>query len=394
MAGTQVTLVDTFGNPVTPTTASGVLAVVPSDGTNLASVFPAGFLRTTDEPRQVFYDPHDSTLDTTNRWNAPVSSGGGVGAAVTAGVLSLATGTTGSGYSYLTSQPTFTPTIPGWLGNSWAIALPDLAAPTANTYRFWGIGTVPATPTTAAPVTDGYGFELATNGVMYAVTYAAGVRTVIQDLSAATGNAKQPTTSGYHRYGVFYRTDRPIWFIDSIANTVAAPSFPVGPTVQTLPLTLVAVAASSAPGSSGVLQSTGEAVWDTAKNNTTLSDGKYGWRKATVKPANSAALSTDTALAVTQCTAGVATQTAVAVGTSSTTLLAANPARISAVFWNNSATAIFLKYGATATTSSFTTVVGTSAVYKLDRFEYSGIVTACTSVGTATSIFCTELTLS
>jgi hypothetical protein len=34
----------------------------------LAEVFPAGFLRVSDEPRQTFYDPFDSTLDTITRW--------------------------------------------------------------------------------------------------------------------------------------------------------------------------------------------------------------------------------------------------------------------------------------------------------------------------------------
>ena len=100
-----------------------------------AGIFPAGFLRTSDEPRQLFYDPFDS-FDTTNRWASPTSAGGGVAASVTAGVLTLGSGTTANGYSYFQSIPTFAPTVPSWLGVSFAISIENAVG--NNAVRFWG----------------------------------------------------------------------------------------------------------------------------------------------------------------------------------------------------------------------------------------------------------------
>ena len=257
--------------------------------------FPAGFVRVTDEPTQVFYDPFDTTLDTTNRWNTPTTTGTGVAASVTSGVLSLGTGGTANSTSQLSSIPTFTPTVPSWLGYSFAIKLESPVV--TNTYRFWGTGTAPGTPTSTAPLTDACGFEIDTLGKLHAVVYAAGVRTSIQDLSAATGNSKQPTDANYHRYIVYYRTDRVFFYIDSLDTPVATSNFQ-SPNVQTLPIRLQAIAHSSPPAIPQTIQCTGLAVWDTGKNNQTLSDGTFGWRKATVKPASTAAVATDTALVV------------------------------------------------------------------------------------------------
>ncbi len=171
---------------------------------SFGTVFPAGFVRVSDEPTQIFYDPFD-TLDATDRWIA-TSAGGGVGPAVAVGNLTIGTGTTINGYSHAVSKPSLEPTVPAWLGISSVIKLeyPIIL----NTYRFWGLGTAPGTPTAAAPLTDAIGFELATDGKLYAVVYASGVRTVIQDLSAATGNNKQPIDALSHHYIIYYRTDR------------------------------------------------------------------------------------------------------------------------------------------------------------------------------------------
>ena len=258
------------------------------DGTNLASIFPATFLRTTDEPRQVFYDPFDAAPDTTNVW-ASTTGSSGVAAAVSGGVLSLGTGTTANGFSKIVSLPTFKLPIPGWLGNSFAIALPDGAAPTANAARYWGLFTSPTTPTVAAPVTDGYIFELATNGKMSCVVYAAGVRTLIADLSASTGTGTQPLNASYHRYIIYVRTDKTYFYIDGLApaNLVATTNFQ-SPAIQTLPTSLLTIADTpTPPASNSQIQCAGLAVWDTGKNATQIADGTFPFRKASVSAAGS-----------------------------------------------------------------------------------------------------------
>ena len=247
------------------------------------TIFPAGFQRVTDEPKQIFYDPFDAALDTTNVWTTPTVGNSAVLASVATGTMSLGTGTTASGWSKLFSIPTFKLSIPAWTGFSFAIIIPDGAAPTANSYRFWGAGTPATTPTTAAPMTDAVGFELDTAGKLYAVVYAGGVRTQIADLSS-TGNSTQPLNANGHRYIVYVRTDKVYWYIDGLKNEVASSNFQ-SPQIQTLPITLLAVGGSTPPASNSQIQSMGLAVWDTGKNATQLADGIYPFRKATISSA-------------------------------------------------------------------------------------------------------------
>lgn len=261
-------------------------------GTTSVNAFPAGFIRVTDEPKQIFYDPFDAALDTTNLWTTPTVAAPGVIAAVSAGVMTMGAGATASGWSKLTSQSTFKLSVPAWLGYSFAIAIPDLAAINANTTRFWGAGSIPATPTVGVPITDGVGFELS-SGKMYAVVYAGGTRTQIQDMSAATGNATAPTDTAYHRYIVIVRTDKTYWYVDGLGSTnLAATSNFQSPQVQTLGQSFVAVGSATNAAAANI-QCAGSAVWDTGKNATQIADGAFPWRKQTVKAASTAAAATD-----------------------------------------------------------------------------------------------------
>jgi hypothetical protein len=255
-------------------------------------VSPSGFLKVTDEPTQLFYDPFDSVLDVGTIWSS-ANGNSGVAAAVTFGFLSLGTGTVANGYSKLTSVPSFKLPTPAWLGFSSVIALPDGAAPTANSFRFWGSGTAPATPSTTTPVTDGIGFEITTAGKMIAVVYSGGTRTAVQDLSSS-GNNKQPLNATSHRYIVYVRSDKIFWFIDGLdtTNLVATANFTYT-IVQTLPSLFVAVGGPTPPVSNTQIQCYGTAVWDTGKNNFQISDGTYPWRKATVNASNQMSVSVD-----------------------------------------------------------------------------------------------------
>lgn len=326
---------------------------------NPVSAFPATFLRTTDEPHQVFYDPFDSTLDVTNRWTSTQGSSG-VAASNTAGVMSMGTGTTANGYSKLTSQPSFTPTIPAWMGVSDAIALPDGAAPTANSYRYWGTGTTPGTPTATSPVTDGYGFELNTDGKLRAVVYAGGTRTVVQDLSTS-GNSTQPLDANYHRYIIYIRTDKTYWYIDGItsANLVATSNFQSSQ-VQTLPRLFLAVGGTTPPASNTQIQCTGATAWDTGKNNVEISDGTFPWRKATIDGIGNQQVKQ---------VASSAALTNVAGSASSVTLLAANTARIGAQISNDSSSVIYIKFGTTASTTSYTVSLAGAASAPFSYYE-------------------------
>jgi len=261
-------------------------------GSTAVNAFPAGFARVTDEPHQVFYDPFDAALDTTNRWAATTTAGTGtpVAASISAGVLTMSSGT-GTGYTYLQSQPSFTPTVPAWLGVSFLIKLETPLLATAH--RFWGAGTSPATPTAALPITDGYGFEVDTLGKLNAVIYASGTKTIVADISAKV------TDANYHRFIVYYRTDKIFFYIDGLDSASLAATYSAttaaGPNVQTLP---VKMAAEGNSGTTATITCAGLAVWDTGKNSVTLSDGSFGWRKATIKPGSTAAVATDSPVVV------------------------------------------------------------------------------------------------
>lgn len=292
------------GSTIITTGVAGQEKVGISDSLG-GSIFGTPYGRATVElnPHQIFYDPFDGALDTTDRWTTPTVGNSAVAATTAIGAMTLGTGTTASGWSKLSSQSAFTPTVPGWIGFSFLNLLPDLAAPIANSYRFWGSGNIATTPTVAAPMTDAVGFEVDITGKMFAVIYTAGVRTAVQDLSAATGNSKQPTDALLHRYIVKVRTDRVYFYIDGessgqLVATFSATTATSGPSIQTLPISFLAVGAATPPVSNAQLSSLGAVVWDAAQNNNTLSDGSFQWRKATVKKASTAAVASDTALVV------------------------------------------------------------------------------------------------
>ena len=280
--------------PVVLASDQTTVPVKVTDGTNVVSIFPSTFLRTTDEPRQVFYDNFDSAPDTVNVWNSTQGSGG-VAAAVVNGILSLGAGTLANGFSKILSIPSFKLPIPGWLGFSDAIALSDGASPTANVARYWGTFSSPAAPTTSAPITDGYVFEESTTGKLSAVVYAAGVRTLIADLSSSGTNV-QPLDALYHRYLIYVRTDKTYYYIDGVgpSNLVATTNFQ-SPAIQTLGTGLLVVNGPTPPVSNIQIQCAGLAVWDTGKNATQIADGTFPWIKSTVKKGSTAAVATDTA---------------------------------------------------------------------------------------------------
>lgn len=360
--------------------------------------FPAGFIRTTDEPHQVFYDPFDSTIDTTNRWTITTGNSA-VAASNTTGVMSMGTGTAASGWSKLVSQPTFIPTIPAWLGFSFAINLPDGGSGfTSNAYRFWGAGNPASTPTTAAPMTDAVGFEITTSGHLAAVVYAGGTRTQIADLFGTT----QPQDTNSHRYIVYVRTDKTYWYIDNLATPVASSNFQ-SPQVQTLPMALVAVGGATAPAVNAQIQSAGLAVWDTGKNAVQIADGTFPWRKQTVSagggtgmasqyPAGATAIGGNaqgSTLAVVGTLAGVASKTTYICGFNVSAIggtAAVGPVTVAGIVggsqvyqMNSAATPIFLTQAfspcipATATNTPITTTTtadGTATAVDVNSWGY------------------------
>jgi hypothetical protein len=258
----------------TPGTTNAVYILGPA-GT--ATVWVGGALRVEQIASQLFADTFDTGLDTTNRWTAPTTGGTGVAATSVVGQTVLSGGTTSNSFSEIHSQASFPPTEPGLLFNTFRIALEFPVLTTG--YRFWGLATAPGSPTIASPLTNAAGFEIATTGKMYAVTYIAGTRTVIQDLSTS-GNSKQPADALAHKYYLWFSGSLAYWGIDSLDNIVATMSTGAdGPAVNTLPLKMLAVSNS---GAAVTITCNGVNLGDTGKNDVQISDGTFPWRKQTV----------------------------------------------------------------------------------------------------------------
>lgn len=239
-----------------------------------------GELRVELQAAQLLQYGFDTASLDTNVWKTPTAAGGAVAATNALTNTVLATGTTANGYSYLESVASFPPVNPGWLLFYAGI---NLASPIiANQYYFWGLGTSPATPTAALPLTNAAGFEVGITGKLMAVTYQSGARQQIADLSTS-GNSKQPLDANVHRYYIFYRGDRIFWCIDDQDNKVAETlSGAPGPDVNILPIKFQCVAGAVAPVSSGLLQVNTVTLADTAGNNIQIADKDYPWRQTAV----------------------------------------------------------------------------------------------------------------
>jgi ornithine carbamoyltransferase len=95
---------------------------------------------------------------------------------------------------------------------------------------------------------------------------------------------------------------------------------------------------------------------------------------------------TVTALAV----AAAATLANVSDTASSTTLLASNAARLAAIIYNDSTVGLYVKYGATASATSFTYFLDAGESYREER--YTGIIDGIWESNASGSMRVTELT--
>jgi hypothetical protein len=147
---------------------------------------PGGFLLQTTPPSTVlmFDNFNGPSIDTANRWQAPVVAGSGT-LTQAGGNLVTTLGITASNGAAISTIENFEPTI----ANLSAGALLQVeASPSINTNRCFGFYTRPGSWTAATPVQDGYVWELDITGAFGASIYAGGVRVFrsVIPLSAST----------------------------------------------------------------------------------------------------------------------------------------------------------------------------------------------------------------
>jgi len=90
--------------------------------------------------------------------------------------------------------------------------------------------------------------------------------------------------------------------------------------------------------------------------------------------------------------ADVATLSNLASATASATALAANANRIGATFYNDDANGVYLKFGATASATSYTILMASGTYYELPAPVYRGVIDALWVADGAGSLRITELT--
>lgn len=259
-------------------------STITSPGGQSAGIFAYvnayGTLRVSPEGTTLFSDIFDGAVIDTNKWTTTVTSGGSV--TQSGGLAIINAGTTASASAILNGVPTFANY--GLSFSAWGCTA-QFTGPATGTYRFIGMGT-----NNGSIPTDAIGFEYDTSGNLYAVIYASG--TNVYRSSALTS----PGTS-FNRYGFHFRTDLVLFYYVTTEYPVASSSF-VTPNVQTLPPQAFIKNGGATLGSNAVCNIQGVGISDDGKNQVQLSDSTYQWRKATIKPASTAAVATDPALVV------------------------------------------------------------------------------------------------
>ncbi len=236
------------------------------------------YLRVATDPGTSFYDGFDTTFDTTDKWSSTV---GTVTPAVSAGIFTVQAGTTALATSIAQSRPTF-PLLGNMFVNPLAVWKVNAGAKT-GAYRFFGLGIAQGSPTVAAPIVDGAGFEYSsTTGALSMVIWATGVRTAVTPLTDSTVTAVLAAALAdglSHRYAVYYKTSRVYFEIDTIiVATVSEPTLGT----STLPVLAITVNGASTVSPAAVSTFSFIGVCDTSSNSTSLSDGTFPWRKQQV----------------------------------------------------------------------------------------------------------------
>jgi hypothetical protein len=263
------------------------MAIVGTSGVE-AGVNAFGQLRVITETTSLFTDEFD-TLDTVNRWTLKTSGG-----SVTAGAGTVTVNGSASANSWggIQSQPTFQSIGLNILAMGGVFLFPNTTI--ANTKRFFGWGTIPATPTLAVPITDGCGFEIDESGAIWAVVYESGVRSP-RSVNISTAAALTNNTPIVFLMG--RRSDVIHFYVTTNQKPDASIALP-GLDVTSLPAAFLSVTGAVAPTSAPTFLCFGLGIGDSGCNAGSIKDPiNPFWQAAVTKP-STPVLSTQSALAV------------------------------------------------------------------------------------------------
>jgi hypothetical protein len=191
-----------------------------------------------------FADTFSAALDTTTNWNTKNSTGT---AAVSAGQLVINSSTTASAWGGVSSQQTFTPVGVG--SQAFGVLASFTVLAQANSVRVFGVFTVPATPTTAVPVTDGYIYRLDGTGALFAEIWSSGVAVSSTNVTTAC----LPAAGIPGIFAIVYRASLVQFTCGSALVVNQAPILGINPVNQVLPVSALSIAGSTPPAASAVM---------------------------------------------------------------------------------------------------------------------------------------------
>lgn len=264
----QTLLTDTRGSLFTSITTPNLSLLGLS-----ASVSVTGALSVAPPAGTLFSDTFDSAgIDTTNRWNITLATGGTQVQSL--GKLTLATTTAASSSVQLSSQPTFTPAGSFYY---FGVNMTYESPLQTNTHRFWGFGTPAVSFTAATPLLNAIGFEIDTSGNLSAVVYSSGTKILSTNLNAYKSSSQLS-------YIVVLRADTALFYISTVGYEIPVASFPnFALDSFILPYRTHIINGTTPPASAPSIAMSSLVIGDSDASNTTqLSDGTFAWRKAAV----------------------------------------------------------------------------------------------------------------
>lgn len=221
--------------------ALGNLKAAISSGGNTAGISIDGNLLVATTPASQFFDAFSAALDTTTNWTANNSTGT---AATSAGSLVISSSTTASAWGGLSSKQSWAPQgVSLQVYGVWATFTTKTIA---NSARVWGMFSVPGSPTTAVPATDGYVWRLDGAGSLFAEIWASGVAVSSTNITTVC-----PITNSIpNTYAIYFRTGLTQFYCGA---TLAATVGGFAPANQTLPVSAFSIAGSTPPLSSATI---------------------------------------------------------------------------------------------------------------------------------------------
>ncbi len=222
----------------------GNLKTVLSSGGSTASISLDGALNVNVPASPQFADTFSAALDTTTNWTAKNSTGT---AATSAGQLIINSSTTASAWGGVSSQQSFAPV--GISPQTWGVLTSFTVIAQANSTRVFGVFTVPATPTTAVPVTDGYIYRLDGTGALFAEIWSAGVSVSSTNVTSLC----LPAANTPAIFAITYRASL-VQFICGTSTAASVAIVPgINPVQQVLPVSALSIAGSTPPAASAVM---------------------------------------------------------------------------------------------------------------------------------------------